>query len=75
MCSRTACVERFLAILFRPWAKPVGGAVKTVPSPALPIRVTSNSIAAYLPSFARLQRAVETVRQGDVIHLDVRPGR
>jgi hypothetical protein len=48
---------------------------KTAPSSALPIRVTSNTIAAYLLSFDRLQRAIETVRQGDVIRVDARPGR
>ena len=38
------------------------------------VRVASNTLAAYLPSFDRLRRAVETVRRGEVIHLDVRPG-
>jgi hypothetical protein len=39
------------------------------------VRVTSNTLAAYVPSFDRLQRAVEVVRKGEVIHLDARPGR
>ena len=37
------------------------------------VRVTSNTLAAYLPSFDRLRQAVETVRKGEVIHLDARP--
>jgi hypothetical protein len=39
------------------------------------VRVVSNTLAAYVPSFGRLRRAVEAVRQGEVIHLDARPGR
>jgi hypothetical protein len=39
------------------------------------VRVTSNILAAYLPSFDRLREAVEAVRKGEVIHLDARLGR
>ena len=39
------------------------------------VRVTSNILAAYVPSFDRLRMAVEAVRKGEVIHLDARPGR
>jgi len=38
------------------------------------VRVASNTLAAYVPSFDRLRRAVESVRKGEVIHLDARPG-
>jgi hypothetical protein len=38
------------------------------------VRVTSNTLAAYVPNFDRLRQAVETVRKGEVIHLDARPG-
>jgi hypothetical protein len=38
------------------------------------VRVTSNTLAAYLPSFDRLRRTVETVRKGEVVHLDARTG-
>ena len=38
-------------------------------------RFASNTLAAYIPSFDRLRRAVEAVRKGEVIHLDARPGR
>ena len=36
------------------------------------IGVTSNTLAAYVPDFDRLREAVETVRKGEVIHLDAR---
>jgi len=36
------------------------------------IRVASNTLAAYLPGFDRLQLAAETVCKGEVIHLDAR---
>ena len=39
------------------------------------VRVASNTLAAYFPSFDQLRQAVETVRKGEVIHLDARPGR
>jgi hypothetical protein len=39
------------------------------------VRVVSNTLAAYLPSFQQLLRAVESVRKGEVIHLDARPSR
>jgi len=39
------------------------------------VRVASNTLAAYLPSFEHLLRAGESVRKREVIHLDVRPGR
>ena len=39
------------------------------------VRVASNTLAAYLPSFERLLRAVERVRKGEVIHMDARPNR
>ena len=39
------------------------------------VRVASNTLAAYVPSFDRLRQAVEKVRKGEVIHLDARPGR
>ena len=39
------------------------------------IRVTSNTLAAYVPDFDRLREAVETVRKGEVIHLDARGKR
>ena len=39
------------------------------------VRVASNTLAAYLPSFHRLRQAVEAVRKGEVIHLDARLGR
>lgn len=39
------------------------------------VRVASNTLAAYLPSFEQLLRAVESVCKGEVIHLDVRPSR
>jgi hypothetical protein len=38
------------------------------------VRVTSNILAAYVPSFDQLRQAVETVRKGEVIHLDARQG-
>ena len=38
------------------------------------VRVTSNTLAAYAPSFDRLRQAAETVRKGEVIHLDARLG-
>ena len=38
------------------------------------VRVVSNTLEAYLPSFDRLLQAVETVRKGEVVHLDARPG-
>lgn len=39
------------------------------------VRVASNTLAAYLPSFEQLLRTVESVRKGEAIHLDVRSGR
>ena len=39
------------------------------------VRVTSNTLTAYAPSFDRMRQAVETVRKGEVIHLDARPAR
>jgi len=39
------------------------------------VRVASNTLAAYLPSFEQLLRAVESVRKREVIHLDIRPSR
>jgi hypothetical protein len=39
------------------------------------VRVNSNILAAYAPSFDRLRKAVEAVRKGEVIHLDARPCR
>jgi hypothetical protein len=36
------------------------------------VRVASNTLASYLPHFDRLLQAVETVRKGEVIHLDAR---
>jgi hypothetical protein len=38
------------------------------------VRVASNTLAAYIPSFDRLRKAVEAVRKGEVVHLDARPG-
>jgi hypothetical protein len=37
------------------------------------IRVVSNTLAAYLPNFPRLRRAVEIFRKGEVLQLDIRP--
>jgi hypothetical protein len=39
------------------------------------VRVASNILAAYVPSFDRLRQPVATVGNGDVLHLDARPGR
>ena len=36
------------------------------------VRVNSNMLGAYVPSFDRLRSAVEEVRKGEVIHLDAR---
>ena len=36
------------------------------------VRVTSNTLAAYVPSFERLRESVERVCKGEVIHLDAR---
>ena len=38
------------------------------------VRVVSNTLASYLPNFDRLLQAAETVRKGEVIHMDARPG-
>ena len=37
------------------------------------VRVKTNTLAAYLPSFPLLLQAAETVRKGEVINLDIRP--
>jgi Tol biopolymer transport system component len=39
------------------------------------VRVSNNILASFLPNFAALLQAVETLRKGEVIHLDARPGR
>ncbi len=39
------------------------------------VRVTSNTLVAYVASFDRLREAAETVRKGEVIHLDARRDR
>jgi hypothetical protein len=38
------------------------------------VRVTTNTLAAYVPSFDRLRQAVETIGKREVIHLGARPG-
>lgn len=37
------------------------------------VRVATNTLAAYLPSFPLLLRAAETVGKGEVVHVDARP--
>jgi hypothetical protein len=39
------------------------------------VRVVSNTLASYTPNFDRILDAAETVRKGEVVHVDARPRR